>query len=77
MPSTQKIIEQVSIKQTVVKAIITRLKPNIYISSSHYWGKLERGLSKMTIEEIDALEALIMGKQVIDDNTVLSNSLVE
>ena len=61
METTQEIIEQVSLKQTVVKAILTRLKPNVYISSSHYWKKLEKGLRKMSISEIDALEALIMG----------------
>ena len=69
MNATQKIIEQVSQKQTVVKAILTRLKPNVYINSSHYWKKLEKGLRKMTIEEIDALEALIMGKLM--DGTIL------
>ena len=66
MSQTQRIIEQVTVKKTVVKSIISRLKPNVYIDSSHYWKKLESGLQKMSIEEIDALEALIMGKEVID-----------
>jgi len=70
MNSTQEIIEQVSLKQTVVKSILLRLKPNVYISSSHYWKKLEKGLRKMNISEIDALEALIMGKEVIDKNEI-------
>ena len=66
MNETQKIIEQVSAKQTLVKSILLRLNPNVYISSSHYWKKLECGLRKMNISEIDALEALIMGKEVIN-----------
>jgi len=64
MNETQKIIEQVSAKQTLVKSILLRLNPNVYISSSHYWKKLECGLRKMNISEIDALEALIMGKSL-------------
>jgi len=70
MPSTKEIIEQVSSKQTIVKSILLRLRPNVYISSSHYWKKLEIGLRKMNIVEIDALEALIMGKEVVDRNEI-------
>ena len=55
------------VKKNCVKAITTRLKPNIYIDSHPYWERLKNGLSKMNIEEIDAFEALIMGKSIIHE----------
>ena len=50
-----------SIKENCANSIRTRLKPNVYIDKHPYWEKLKSGLKKMNIEEIDALEALIMG----------------
>ena len=53
------------VKKNCVKAITTRLKPNLYIDSHPYWEIFKSGLSKMNIQEIDAFEALIVGRKII------------
>ena len=53
-------------KKSIVKAISTRLKPNAYINDHPYWARLSKGLEKMNTFELDALEALIMGKTIYE-----------
>ena len=62
-----KSLEKITTKQVCVKGIITRLKPNTYIDKHHFWYVLSCGLKKMSVEEINALEALIMGKKLSDE----------
>lgn len=55
-------------KRDIVKAILTRLKPNVYIETHPYWKRLESGLWKMPVESIDALEGLIMGQKIMEQH---------
>jgi hypothetical protein len=49
-------------KEIISRSILTRLKPNVYGEKHPFWKQLESGLLKMNIEQINALEGLIMGQ---------------
>lgn len=51
-------------KKDIVKAVLTRLKPNVYIDNHPFWKRLEKGLQKLNIFELDALESLIVCNRI-------------
>lgn len=50
-----------NVKKTLVKGVMTRLKPNEFESDEDVWKTLEKGLWKMNIEELEALETIAHG----------------
>jgi len=57
-------MNQLQIKRTCVNAVLTRLKSNDIHSNDDRWKILKKGLYRLSVEQLDALQDLIANKNV-------------